>query len=120
MKRNPSNVHLEDTILLAYLDAELPRPAMRSTAHHLQTCWKCSAALADLELQAQAAAKLLTQQTESDISRAEAAKARFLERKSRFETQSRRSMIQVAGLPSSKHSHLGKFGWLKQMSLRTA
>ena len=102
MKINPSNVHPEDTILLAYLDAEPPRPAMRSTAQHLQACWKCRAALADLEFQAQAAAKLLTHQAESDTSRAEAVKAEFLERKSRFETRSRRSVIRFGGIPALK------------------
>ncbi len=120
MKRNPSNVHPEDTILLAYLDAELPKPAMRSTAQHLQTCWKCRAALADLELQAQAASKILTHQVESGISRADAAKAKFLERKSRFEARSPQSVIRFVGLPNSMHSHEGRFGWLKQVTLRTA
>ena len=118
MKRNPSNVHLEDTILLAYLDAELPRAAMRSTAQHLQTCWKCRAALADLELQAEAAAKLLTHQTEGDISRSEAAKAKFHERKSRFEARSRRSVIRFAG--PANQQHVGRFGWTERITLRTA
>lgn len=120
MKRNQSNVHPEDTTLLAYLDAELLKAAMRSTAQHLQTCWKCRAALADLELQAQTASKLLTHQVESDIPRAEAAKAKFLERKARFEARSRRSVIRFAGLSTLKHSHVGRQGWLKQVTLRTA
>jgi anti-sigma factor RsiW len=120
MKRNASNVHPEDTILLAYLDAELPKPAMRSTAQHLQTCWKCRAALADLELQAQAASKILTHQVESDISRADAAKAKFLERKSRFEAKSRQSVIRFAAIPTSTRRYVEKFGWLDQIILRTA
>jgi anti-sigma factor RsiW len=120
MKRNPSNVHPEDTILLAYLDAELPKPAMRSTAQHLQTCWKCRAALADLELQAQAASKILTHQVESDISRADAAKTKFIERKARFEARSRRSVIWFMGIPTSRHIRVGKFGWLEKIVLRTA
>jgi anti-sigma factor RsiW len=120
MKRNPSNVHPEDTVLLAYLDAELPKPAMRSTVQHLQTCWKCRAALADLELQAQAASKILTHQVESDISRADAAKAKFLERKARFEARSRRSVIRFAGTSTLEHSNVGRFGWFKQVMLRTA
>jgi anti-sigma factor RsiW len=120
MKRNPSNVHPNETILLAYLDAELPRPAMRSTAQHLQSCWKCRAALADLELQAQAAAKMLNHQGESDISRADAAKATFLERKSHFEAQKRRYVIRFAEITSFRHSQVARFGWAEQITLRTA
>jgi anti-sigma factor RsiW len=120
MKRNPSNVHLEDAILLAYLDAELPRPAMRSTGQHLQTCWKCRATLADIELQAQAASKLFAHQDESDISRAEAAKAKFHERKSRFEAQSQRSVIRFVGIPTLLHGHMWRFGWLRQLNLKRA
>jgi anti-sigma factor RsiW len=120
MKRNPSHAHPEDTILLAYLDAELPKPPMRSTEQHLQTCWKCRAALADLELQAQAASKLLTHRTEADISSADAAKAKFLERKARFEARSRQSVIRFVGILTSKHSHVGRLGWFKQIMLRTA
>ena len=41
MKRNLSNAHPEDTVLLAYLDAELPRATKRSTEEHLHSCWKC-------------------------------------------------------------------------------
>jgi RNA polymerase sigma factor (sigma-70 family) len=43
-KRNTSDVHPEDTILLAYLDAELPKPAMYSTEQHLHNCRRCRAA----------------------------------------------------------------------------
>lgn len=113
--KKPSNVHPEDTILLAYLDAELPKPAMRSTAQHLQTCWKCRAALADLELQAQAASKILTHQVESDISKADAAKSKFLERKARFEARSRQSLIRFVGIPTSTHRYVEKYGWLDQI-----
>ena len=120
MKRNLSNAHLEDTILLAYLDAELPKPAMRSTAQHLQTCWKCRSAIADLELQAQAASKILTPQSHSDISRAEGAKVKFLERESRFEARSRGSVVRFAAIPTSTHRYVEKFGWLERTFLRTA
>ena len=58
MRRSQSGAHPEDTVLLAYLDAELPKATTRLAKEHLQTCWKCRAAIAELELQAQAAAKL--------------------------------------------------------------
>jgi anti-sigma factor RsiW len=95
MKRNPSNAHPEDTVLLAYLDAELPRATRRSTEEHLHSCWKCRAALAELELQAQAVSKLLSHQDESDRTRAEAAKVKFLEQKALSETWARRSVIRL-------------------------
>jgi anti-sigma factor RsiW len=95
MKRSLSGAHPEHTVLLAYLDAELPRAATRSTKQHLQICWKCRAALAEIELQAQAASKLLSYEDESDIARTEAAKIKFLARKLLFEMQTRRSVIRA-------------------------
>jgi anti-sigma factor RsiW len=86
MKRNQSNEHPEDAILLAYLDAELSRVATRTIQKHLQTCWKCRSALAELELLAQAASKLLSQQDESDIARMRDASAKFLRVKTSLET----------------------------------
>ena len=86
MKRNHSNEHPEDAVLLAYLDGELSRRATRTTAQHLQNCWTCRSSLAELELQAQIVSRLLSNHDESDIVRKQNAKARFLERKKHLET----------------------------------
>jgi anti-sigma factor RsiW len=110
----------DDTVLLAYLDAELPRAAARSTKQHLQTCWKCRAALAELELQAQAASKLLNHQDESDIMRAKAAKAKFLERKALFEIQTRRSVTSFTKLLDSQRSRRKILDWFEQAAFKTA
>ena len=120
MKRNLSNAHPEDTLLLAFIDAELPRAAMRSTKQHLQACWKCRANLAELELQAQAISKLLCHEDESDIARAEKAKAKFLDRKSFFETRTRRSVARFACLLYSQRSHATVLRWFEPATLETA
>jgi anti-sigma factor RsiW len=87
MKRNLSNAHLEDTVLLAYLDGELSRRLMRTAAQHLQNCWACRSSLAELERQAQIISRLLINHDESDTARKQNAKAKFLERKKRVETE---------------------------------
>ena len=120
MKRSLSNAHPEDTVLLAYLDAELPRATKRSTEHHLQTCWKCRAALAELELQAQAVSKLLCHEDESDIARAEKAKAKFLEGKSFFETRTRRSVTRFTCLLYPQRDHATVSSWFELATLETA
>jgi hypothetical protein len=81
MKRNLSNEHLEDAALLAYLDAELSGAANRRVQRHLQACWKCRSASAELEFLAQTVSKLLSQQDESDITRTRDACTKFLELK---------------------------------------
>jgi anti-sigma factor RsiW len=119
MKRNLSNEHPEDTLLLAFMDAELPRATMRSTKQHLQACWKCRATLAELELQAQAVSKLLCQEDESDTVRAEKAKAKFLEKKSALEARTRRSVARFSRLLYSQPKH-STSGWFGQSFLETA
>ena len=94
MKRNLSNEHPEDAALLAYLDAELPGAATRRILKHLQTCWKCRSALAELELLAQTASKLLFQQDESDIARMREARARFIQLKASVEQRSEERLIE--------------------------
>jgi anti-sigma factor RsiW len=89
MKRNLSNEHPEDATQLAYLDAELPGAATRRVLKHLQTCWRCRSTLAELELLAQAASKLLSQQDESDIARMREACAKFLQLKASLEERSK-------------------------------
>ena len=120
MKRNLSNAHPEDTILLAYLDAELPRGTKCSTEQHLQSCWKCRATLAELELQAQAVSKILSHEDELDIARAEMAKAKFLERKSFFETRTRRSVTRFTCLLNSHWSYAMVLRWPIRATLETA
>ena len=81
MKRKPSVEHLEDAVILAYLDGELSRAASRKAKHHLQSCWKCRSAAAELELLAQTAYALLSGRNEADAAHAETAKAQFFRRK---------------------------------------
>jgi len=114
MKRNLSNAHPEDTVLLAFMDAELPRAAMRSTKQHLQACWKCRATLAELELQAQAVSKLLCHEDESDIARAEKAKAKFVEQRSLFERQRRRSVSSFCDPLDPQGIGGRRIGWFEQ------
>jgi len=59
MLRNRSREHPNDETLLAYLDAELSNLRMRAIRTHLQICWKCRAALAELESQAVAISRSL-------------------------------------------------------------
>jgi len=119
MKRNLSSAHPEDTVLLAFMDAELPRVVMRSTKQHLQACWKCRAALAELELQAQAVSKLLCHEDEPDIARAEKAKAKFLERKSALEARTRRSVTRFTRLIYSQRNRATS-RWFGPAILETA
>jgi anti-sigma factor RsiW len=94
MKRNRSNEHPEDATVLAYLDAELPGPATRRVLRHLQTCWKCRSVLAELELLAQDASKLLSQQNQSDIARMRKASEKFLQLKASLEERSKERLIK--------------------------
>jgi len=85
MKRNLATEHPDDAALLGYLDAELSRVAMRRTEKHLQSCWKCRSALAELERQAQSISRLLSNQNDSDIARSQKAKEKFLNLKRSLE-----------------------------------
>jgi len=51
---------------------------MRRTEKHLQSCWRCRSALAELERQAQRISRLLSNQNDSDIARSQHAKEKFL------------------------------------------
>jgi anti-sigma factor RsiW len=119
MKRNPSNAHPDDRTLLAFMDAELPRGTMRSTKQHLEVCWKCRATLAEIELLAQAVSKLLCQEDEFDLARAEKAKAKFIEKKSLFEMRTRRSAIRLSCL-LHPHRNESASRWFMQSTLEIA
>ena len=95
------------------------RSAQRRSICH--SCWKCRAALAELELQAQAVSKMLCHEDESDIARAEKAKAKFLERKSFFEARTRRSVRRfTCHLLHSHRNHATVLRWFEQATLETA
>ena len=81
MKRKHYIEHLEDAVILAYLDGELSRADARKAKHHLQSCWNCRSAAAELELLAQTAYALLSGGDRADAVRTGAAKAEFLRRK---------------------------------------
>jgi anti-sigma factor RsiW len=85
MKREPSVEHLEDAVILAYLDGELSRAATRKAKHHLQSCWNCRSAAAELELLAQTAHALLSGGDEADTVQTGTAKAEFLRRKAKID-----------------------------------
>lgn len=83
MKRKHCIEHLEDAVILAYLDGELSRVNARKTKHHLQSCWKCRSVTAELELLAHTAYALLSRGDESDAVQTGTAKAEFLRRKAK-------------------------------------
>lgn len=120
MKRKPSDVHPETTTLLAYLDAELPRTTMRLTKQHLEKCWKCRADLAEVEHLIQTISKLLSSRGGSDIARTEVAKSKFLQSKSRFEEQTKRSMSRLTNLLDSQQICGLMLTWFEQPSFKIA
>ena len=77
--------HLEDAVILAYLDGELSWAAARKTKHHLQSCWNCRSAAAELELLAQTAYALLSSGDEADTVHTGTAKTEFLRRKAKID-----------------------------------
>ena len=85
MKRNPSVEHLENAVILAYLDGELPRAAARTAKHHLHSCWKCRSAATELETLAQTANEMLSSGDQADRDQTDTAKAEFLRRKSKID-----------------------------------
>ena len=86
MKRNLATEHPDDVALLGYLDAELSRVAMRRTERHLQSCWKCRSALAELESSSTEYIQAFVHQDDSDIARTQSAKEKFLNLKRSLET----------------------------------
>ena len=83
--RKPSVEHLEDAVILAYLDGELSRAVARKASRHLQSCWKCRSAAAELELLAQTAYTLLLNVDEAGTAQTGAAKAEFFRRKAKID-----------------------------------
>jgi anti-sigma factor RsiW len=77
---------LRTPVILAYLDGELSRAAARKVNQHLQSCWNCRSAAAELELLAQTAYTLLAGRHEADAARAGTAKGEFLRRKAKINT----------------------------------
>jgi anti-sigma factor RsiW len=85
VKRRPSAEHLEDAVILAYLDGELSRATERKARSHLNSCWNCRSAAAELEILAQTAYALLSGQDEDNTVQTETAKAEFLRRKAKVD-----------------------------------
>jgi len=85
MRRRPSIEHLEDAVILAYLDGELSRAPTRKTKQHLQRCWSCRSTAAELELLAETVYALLAGRDEVDAEQMVTAKAEFLRRKAKFD-----------------------------------
>ena len=89
MRSNRSREHLKDEILLAYLDGEMSNTRVRAIRTHLKTCWKCRAALAELESQAEAISRLLAERSQDEIDRSVQAREKFLRWRTAFENRQR-------------------------------
>ena len=89
MRSNRSREHLNDEILLAYLDGEMSNTRVRAILIHLKICWKCRAALAELESQAEAISRLLAEKSQDEIDRSVQARERFLRWRTVFEGRQR-------------------------------
>jgi anti-sigma factor RsiW len=85
MKSKPHVEHLEDAVILAYLDGELSHAAAKKAKHHLESCWNCRSAAAELELLAQTAYALLSGEDEADTVQTGIAKVEFLGRKTKID-----------------------------------
>jgi anti-sigma factor RsiW len=82
-----TNEHPNYEILLAYLDGEVSAARMRTIRNHLMSCWKCRSVLAELESQAEAISRLLTENSGSDTDQSVVAKEKFLQWRASFEKQ---------------------------------
>lgn len=89
MRINRSRDHLADEVLVAYLDGEKSKAQMRAIRTHLNLCWKCRAALAELETAAEAASRLLSERSRDEVDRSFQARERFLRWKATFEAHQR-------------------------------
>jgi anti-sigma factor RsiW len=89
MLRNRSREHLNDETLLAYLDGELSNAQVHAIRAHLQICWKCRAALAELESQAEASSRFLAEKSQDEIDRSVQAREKFLRWRTDFEGRQR-------------------------------
>jgi len=85
MRINRSREHLADEVLVAYLDGETSKARMRAIRAHLNLCWKCRSALAELESAAEAASRLLAERSKDEIDRSLQARERFLQWRAAFE-----------------------------------
>ena len=75
---NRSPVHLDDELLVAFMDGEISANQKHSVEAHLENCWKCRSALTDLESRMEEVSRLLTITGKAEIDRSVAAKERFL------------------------------------------
>src|ERR1039458_1005534 len=98
MTRKPSVEHLEDAIILAYLDGELSRAAARKSKHHLESCWNCRSAAAELEFLAETAYALVSGGDEADTVETGTANAEFLRRKAKIDETWDRKLRRSASL----------------------
>lgn len=89
MRISRSREHLADEVLLAYLDGEMSKTRMRAIRTHLNLCWKCRSALAELESQAEAISRLLAEKSEDEIDRSLHAREKFLRWRTVFESKQR-------------------------------
>src|SRR5260370_41633695 len=89
MRISRSREHLADEVLVAYLDGEMSNMRMRAIRTHLSLCWKCRAALAELESQAEAISRLLAEKSKDEIDRSLQAREKFLRWRAVFERKQR-------------------------------
>lgn len=89
MRKSQPREHLDDERLLAYLDGELDNARLRATQAHLDICWKCRSALAELEVQAETISRLLAQSSDDLITRSALAREKFLQWRNAFEAKRR-------------------------------
>jgi anti-sigma factor RsiW len=85
MRSSRSREHLADEVLVAYLDGEMSNARMRAIRTHLDVCWKCRSALAELEFQAEAISRLLADKSKDEIDRSLRAREKFLRWRTVFE-----------------------------------
>jgi anti-sigma factor RsiW len=91
MRMSRSREHVNDEHLLAYLDGEMDNTRMRAIRTHLDICWRCRSAMAELEAQAEAVSRLLTEGSNDAIARSVHARERFLQWRNLFEARQRSS-----------------------------
>ena len=108
MRTNKMLEHPDDAKLLAFLDGELSMSEARTVKMHMNRCWKCRTALADLESQVEHVSRLLSANSNADIDRSDQAKARFLEWKKAFEKKKANLRLWLIDLSVSLLAATGK------------
>ena len=98
MRINRSREHLADEALVAYLDGEMSNTRMRAIRTHLNLCWKCRSAVAELESQAEAISRLLTEKSKNEIDRSLQAREKFLRWRNAFEGRRRFFFMPAASI----------------------